>query len=221
MTTVHSIFLVDDHPLVREWLRALLTQQGDFNVCGEAESAPEALQKITQLKPDVVIVDISLSSGSGLELVRDIRRVSPQSIPLMLTMHDELTYAERALRAGARGYVSKRNTTRNIITALRHVLRGKVYVSDEFKELMTEKLLLGGEQVVTPVRLSDRELEVMRMLGEGRDTREIGDSLSISVKTVQVYYARIREKLHLSSHTDLLREAIRRHDAGTGPQGTA
>lgn len=103
MTAVHSVFLVDDHPLVREWLGALLTQQGDLHVCGEAGSAREALHRIEQLRPDVVIVDISLASGSGLELVKDIRRVSPESISLMLSMHDELTYAERALRAGARG----------------------------------------------------------------------------------------------------------------------
>lgn len=207
------IFLVDDHPLVREWLSMLINQQADMCVCGDASSAPEALGQMTELRPDVVIVDITLESGSGLELVKDIRRISPGSICLMLSMHDELTYAERALRAGARGYVTKRDSTKKIIVAIRHVLEGKMFVSDELKTLLSEKFV-GGSLPLTDVDgLSDRELEVFGMLGQGKETREIADSLNISIKTVQVYCTRIKEKFHLATHTDLLREAIRWWDS--------
>lgn len=214
METIHSIFVVDDHPLVREWLGTLLSEQPDLRVCGEAGSAEEACAAIERLQPDVVIVDIALPTGSGLELVKEIRRLAPRSIPLMLSMHDELVYAERALRAGARGYVSKRNTTRQIISAIRQVLEGKIYVSDEFKELMTERFAGASSGATEVPQLSDRELEVFRLLGQGRETREIAASLQISIKTVQVYCARIKEKLHLASHTELLRRAIRWCDSG-------
>lgn len=216
MDTLKNIFLVDDHPLVREWLSTLINQQPDMRVCGDAGSAPEALGQIAEMQPDVVIVDITLESGSGLELVKDIRRVSPTSIPLMLSMHDELTYAERALRAGARGYVTKRDSTRKIITAIRHVLEGKIFISDELKTMLSEKFLHGAVPLTDVQELSDRELEVFGMLGQGRDTREIADSLNISIKTVQVYCTRIKEKFHLASHTELLREAIRWWDSRRG-----
>lgn len=209
MSEAKRIFLVDDHPLVREWLSTLINQQADMTVCGEAGRAPEAVEKIAQLLPDVVVVDITLESGSGLELVKDIRRVSPASIPLMFSMHDELTYAERALRAGARGYVTKRDSTQKIVLAIRQVLEGKVFVSDDLKTLLTEKFLGGGLPLTDVQQLSDRELEVFRLLGQGRDTREIAESLNISIKTVQVYCMRTKEKFHLTTHTELLREAIR------------
>ncbi|MBX3734327.1 MAG: response regulator transcription factor [Verrucomicrobiae bacterium] len=214
MSLPRRIFLVDDHPLVREWLTTLIEQQEDLVVCGEAGDAPQALQSIERLRPDVVIVDITLPSGSGLELVKDIRCVSPESIPLMLSMHDELTYCERALRAGARGYVSKRDTTRKIITAIREVLQGRLFVSDELRTLMAEKFVSGSAPVSDVRQLSDRELEVFRMLGEGRETREIAETLGLSIKTVQVYCARIKEKFGLANGTELLREAIRWWDAG-------
>lgn len=208
MQKPHRIFLVDDHPLVREWLTTLINQQSDLIVCGEAESAPDALSEIERLKPDVVVVDITLADGSGLELVKDIRKVSEGSLTMMLSMHDELTYAERALRAGARGYVSKRDTTRQIIPAIRQVLEGKIYLTSEMKEVMAEKFLgLGNSNGVE--QLSDRELLVFQMLGQGRETREIADSLKISIKTVQVYCARIKAKFQLANHTELLRHAIR------------
>lgn len=216
MDAPKRIFLVDDHPLVREWLSMLINQQPDLTVCGDAGSAATALQQVEELRPDVVIVDITLESGSGLELVKDIRRVSPASICLMLSMHDELTYAERSLRAGARGYVTKRDSTKKIIVAIRQVLEGKLFVSEELKTLLSEKFLGGGLPLTDVESLSDRELEVFGMLGQGKETREIADSLSISIKTVQVYCTRIKEKFHLATHTDLLREALRWWDSRNG-----
>jgi DNA-binding NarL/FixJ family response regulator len=203
------VFLVDDHPLVREWLTSLIDQQRDLVVCGEAEDAPQALRAIERLKPDVVIADITLASGSGIELVKDIKRSVPSVAIIVLSMHDETLYAERALRAGARGYVMKRETTKKIITAIRNVLEGKLYVTDEFKASIGEKHLEGGSGGSPLEQLSDRELEVFRMLGQGYETRRIADSLCISIKTVQVYCARIKEKLAIANATELLREAVR------------
>jgi len=216
MMEKRSVFLVDDHPLVREWLTNLINQQPDLQVCGEAGAAPAALREIERLRPAVVIVDITLEDGSGLELVKDIRSVSPRSLPLMLSMHDELTYAERALRAGARGYVTKRESTRKIITAIRQVLEGRMFISEELQSLLTERLLAGSAEASQISLLSDRELEVFQMLGQGRETREIADSLHLSIKTVQVYCARIKEKFGLAGHNELLREAIRWWDASGG-----
>lgn len=209
MSERQRIFIVDDHPLVREWLGTLINQRTDMCVCGEAEAAPEALAKIEALQPDVVVVDIMLSAGSGLELVKDIRRVSPASIPLVLSMHDELTYADRALRAGARGYVSKRDTTKKIITAIHEVSSGRVFVSPEVQAQITERYLGNRSSASSISSLSDREMEVFRMLGQGSDTRQISLSLNISIKTVQVYCTRVREKLGLSGHQELIREAMR------------
>lgn len=203
------IFLVDDHPLVREWLTSLINQQKDLVVCGEAEDAPRALQAIERLQPNAAIVDVTLTNGSGIELVKDLRRVVPGVAIVVLSMHDEALYAERALRAGARGYVMKRETTGKIIAALRDVLAGRLHVSDDFRMSLAEKLVEGpaGESAVE--QLSDRELEVFRRLGQGQETRRIAEALGIGIKTVQVYCARIKEKLNLGNATELLREAMR------------
>ncbi|HEY3900574.1 MAG TPA: response regulator transcription factor [Chthoniobacter sp.] len=203
------VFLVDDHPLVREWLTTLINQQKDLVVCGEADDAPRALQAIESLQPEVAVVDVTLTSGSGIELVKDLKRVAPKVAVVVLSMHDEALYAERAFRAGARGYVMKRETTRKIIAAIHEVLHGRIYVSEEYRTSLTEKLIQ-GKAVDSPVDLlSDRELEVFRRLGQGQETRRIGEALGISMKTVQVYCARIKEKLNLANATELLREAMR------------
>jgi DNA-binding NarL/FixJ family response regulator len=208
-TAKRRVFLVDDHPLVREWLTNLVNQQKDLMVCGEAEDAPHALQAIENLQPDVAVVDVTLANGSGIELVKDVKRIAPQVAVVVLSMHDESLYAERALRAGARGYVMKRETTKKIISAIRDVLEGRLHVSEEFKASLTEKLL-DGKTGGSPVDgLSDRELEVFRRLGQGQETRRIAEALGISIKTVQVYCARIKEKLGLANATELLREAMR------------
>jgi len=203
------VFLVDDHPLVREWLTNLINQQKDLVVCGEAEDAPRALQAIETLQPDVAVVDVTLANGSGIELVKDVKRVAPQVAVVVLSMHDESLYAERALRAGARGYVMKRESTKKIITALRDVLEGRLHVSEEFRVLLTERLLEGKAGGSPVDELSDRELEVFRRLGQGQETRRIAEALGLSIKTVQVYCARIKEKLGLANATELLREAMR------------
>jgi len=210
-TPKRRILLVDDHPLVREWLTTLINQQADLTVCGEAEDAPHALQAIELLRPDAAVIDITLASGSGIELIKDIRHSTPDVAIVVLSMHDEALYAERALRAGARGYVTKRQTTKKVVAAIRTVLEGGVFVSETFAASMAEKLVAGrrssGE---TPVAdLSDRELEVFEMLARGMETRHIAESLKISMKTVQVYCARIKEKLGLRTANELLREAVR------------
>jgi DNA-binding NarL/FixJ family response regulator len=205
------IFLVDDHPLVREWLTMLINQQSDLVICGEAEDAPRALAAMEKLQPDAAVIDVTLSSGSGIELIKDIRRCCAGVAVLVLSMHDESLYAERALRAGARGYVMKRETTKNVIAALRKILDGGIYVSENVTQSMAKKIVSGrSEADESPVaQLSDRELSVFEMLGRGLETKQIGDSLSISPKTVQVYCARIKEKVGVQTHNELLREAVR------------
>jgi DNA-binding NarL/FixJ family response regulator len=205
------IFLVDDHPMVREWLTTHLRQQGDLIVCGEAEDAPRALQGILVLKPDVAILDISMSGRSGIELIKDLKQLQPDVGVIVLSMHDEMTYAERALRAGARGYIMKREATDKIVAAIRQVLAGKLYVSDHVQARLAEKFV--GDtppSSQSPVNLlSDRELEVFQLLGQGRDTKQIAEELQVGFKTVHTYCARIKEKLRLTKATELLREAVR------------
>ena len=206
-----TVFLVDDHPLVREWLTHLINQQRDLAVCGEAEAGPPALQAIPALKPNVAVVDISLKDSSGIELIKDLKQCCPTVSVLVLSMHEESHYAERALRAGAKGYIMKRETATKIITAIRQVLEGKLYLSEGLATTMatqfvTGKVLAGGSPVE---QLSDRELEVFTLLGDGRGTRHIAEVLGVSIKTVQAYCARIKEKLNLASASELVREAVR------------
>jgi DNA-binding NarL/FixJ family response regulator len=206
------VFLVDDHPLVREWLTNLINQQPDLEVCGEAENAANALIGITATEPKLAIIDISLNAASGLELVRDLCIQHPSVVPLVLSMHEEELYAERAMRAGARGYVRKRETSKNILGAIRRVLEGGIYVSEKLSNAMALKFLKGQEAVgVAQSRieqLSDRELQVFQLLGQGRSTSQIAEELHISLKTVQAYCVRAKEKLGLSTAAQLLREAI-------------
>ena len=210
------VFLVDDHPLVREWLTVLINGQIDLTVCGEASEAPQALSEAARLRPHVAIVDLTLGGGSGLDLVKDLQIHAPEMRIIVLSMHEENLYAERVLRAGARGYVMKRESTKKILAALRRVLDGGVYVSESFAAIMAEKMV--GSRV--PVQkasspgelLSDRELEVFRFLGQGRGTPQIAETLGISLKTVQAYCARIKEKLGIANATELLREAMRFED---------
>jgi DNA-binding NarL/FixJ family response regulator len=208
----NRVFLVDDHPLVREWLTSLLNQQPDLEVCGEAENAAQALRGIAETKPKVAIIDIALNAASGLELVKDLCIQHPSVAPLVLSMHEEELYAERAMRAGARGYVRKRETSKNILAAIRRVLDGGIYVSEKLSNAMALKFLKGQEAVGAAQsrvgELSDRELEVFEWLGKGRSTSEIADELHLSLKTVQAYCVRAKEKLGLTTAAELLREAI-------------
>ena len=213
--TKAKIFLVDDHPLVREWLTNLIQKQPDLVVCGEAETGLQALPAITALKPDVAIVDISLQGSSGIELIKNLKLLRPPILAIVLSMHDESLYAERALRAGARGYIMKRETAKKVIVAIRQVLEGKLYLSEHLRALFAEKFLDGNFPAASPSinQLSDRELEVFQLLGQGYETRQIAENLEINMKTVQAYCARIKEKLKLTSATELLREAIRWHES--------
>jgi len=206
---------VDDHPLVREWLTNLINQQPGLTVCGEAESGPEAQEKIMALRPDVAIVDIALKDSSGIELIKDLKQSCPEVAVLVLSMHEEAHYAERALRAGARGYIMKRETTKKVIAAIGQVLEGKLCVSEALAAAMAAQFVEGKTLATrSPVeQLSDRELEVFELLGEGRTTRQIAETLRVSLKTVQAYCARAKEKLNLGSATELLREAVRWHES--------
>ena len=214
MSEPSRIFLVDDHPLVREWLTTLINREPNLKVCGEAEDVSQAVRGIVASKPDVAIIDISLKGGSGLELIKSIKVQMPQVAVIVLSMHDEKLYAERSIRAGARGYVMKRETTKRIINAIRQVLLGKLCVSEQMVTALAQKFISGQHvDSVSPIEhLSDRELEVFNLLGQGLETRQIADTLNISIKTVQAYCARIKEKLNLSSAAELLREAIRSHE---------
>jgi DNA-binding NarL/FixJ family response regulator len=204
------VFIVDDHPLVREWLTTLIQQQPDLVVCGEADDAAQALQAILTTKPEVAVVDLALKNGSGLELIKDLKQTCPEVAVVVLSMHDELLYAERAFRAGARGYVMKRESTKKVVEAIRHVLDGKRYMSERVAAAMAEKLVEGQQVSTSPFALlSDRELEIFELLGQGQETRHIAESLHISVKTVQAFYVRIKEKLKLDTERELLREAVR------------
>jgi DNA-binding NarL/FixJ family response regulator len=218
MTQKTNVLLVDDHPLVREWLATLINQQADLQVCGEADSAPKALQLIGQAKPGIAIVDISMEGGSGIELIKNIKASYPEVMVIVLSMHDESLYAERALRAGARGYIMKRDSTKGVLQAIRCVLGGQLYVSDKMAKLLAEKFVEGRPKAAGSVveSLSDRELEVFQLLGRGYGTRRIAEELHISIKTVQAFFARIKEKLKLSSSTELLSAAVRWHDSEQG-----
>jgi DNA-binding NarL/FixJ family response regulator len=209
------VFVVDDHPLVREGLANLVKAQPDLMVCGEAEDSTQAITRICKARPHVALIDISLKNESGLELVKDLRSQFPQVALIVLSMHDEALYAERALRAGAQGYVMKREASKNVLAAIRRVLEGGVYVSEKVVNRMALRLTSSREALAsTPVeRLSDRELEIFRLLGQGRTTSQIASDLNLSLKTVQAYCARAKEKFGVTSLVELLRAALRWEDA--------
>jgi DNA-binding NarL/FixJ family response regulator len=208
----HRVFLVDDHPLVREWLSSLIERQPDLCVCGQAEDAGTAFQEIIRLQPEVVVVDLSLQGQSGLELIKQLQTVLEDPRVLVLSMHDEAFYAERALRAGALGYVMKRAATGKVIEAIRAVLAGRIFVSEALASQMAEKFVSSraAQQGKTPIaQLSDREMEVFIFLGQGYETKRIAEDLHLSQKTVQVYYGRMKEKLGVDNMPALIREAVR------------
>ena len=205
-----GVLIVDDHPIVRQGLTQLIDQELDLHVCGQAEDAYQAMRTIRERSPDMVVVDISLKQTIGIELIKDIKVQYPSLPVLTLSMHDEGIYAERALRAGARGYIMKQEATEKVVTAIRRVLAGEVYVSEGMAAKMVSKLVAGpAETGGSPVdRLSDRELEVFRLIGAGYGTREMAHKLHLSVKTIETYRAHIKEKLNLLDANELLRTAI-------------
>jgi DNA-binding NarL/FixJ family response regulator len=206
-----KILVVDDHPIVRQGLAQLIDEEHDLDVYAQAEEAHEAMSIIKQRKPDLVIVDISLKETSGLELIKDIKATYPNLPVLALSMHDESLYAERSLRAGARGYVMKTEATAKVVDAIRKILSGRIYVSDNVAGKMMSKMVGGGPDVGASAidRLSDRELEVFSLIGQGYSTRKIAQRLHLSIKTIETYRAHIKEKLNLADSTELLQYAIR------------
>jgi DNA-binding NarL/FixJ family response regulator len=205
----YKVLLIDDHPIVRQGLVQLINQEVDMFVVAEASSAREAMEQAEATKPDVAIVDISLEDRSGVELIKDFGQRHPNMLCLALSMYDESMYAVRVLRAGGRGYVMKQEATKKVITAIRRVVEGHVYVSDELASRLVGQTMLGGNDSGSPVAsLSDRELEVLTLIGRGLGTREVAERLFISVKTVEAHKERLKEKLKLTSSTELLRFAV-------------
>jgi DNA-binding NarL/FixJ family response regulator len=204
------ILIVDDHPIVREGLTTIINEQTDLMVCGEAEDAQTALEAVDTLRPDLMIVDVSLKGINGIELVKLIQRRYEKIPILVLSMHDESLYVERVLRAGARGYIMKQEGTEKVVTAIHRILGGDIYVSEAMGKKLLRTFQESRPETSGPSvdRLSDRELEVFRLIGQGYGTRQIADTLHVSVKTVNTYRQHIKEKLKFETGSELLRHAI-------------
>jgi DNA-binding NarL/FixJ family response regulator len=205
-----KVFVVDDHPIVRQGLTLLINREQDLTVCGEAEDAQSAMHSVTSVRPDTMVIDISLNGPDGLDLLKDIRMRHPDLPVLILSMHDESIYAERALRAGAQGYIMKQEATEKVLVALRRILSHEIYVSERIANRMLQRYIgsPNAERPSSVADLTDRELEVFRLIGEGHSTRQIAEELHISVKTVESYQAHIKEKLSLRSARELVQHAI-------------
>ncbi|MFT5220597.1 MAG: DNA-binding NarL/FixJ family response regulator [Planctomycetota bacterium] len=203
------ILIVDDHPLVRTGFAQLIGDTPDLEVCGEAGDMAEGLKLVASLKPDIAIIDLSLAGGSGLELIKHIKAQGHSTLMLVASMHDEMLYAERVLAAGARGYINKQEAQDKIVPAIRQVLSGKVFLS----ESMTERLLIDMVSGTSNKRdidaLSNRELEIFDLIGQGMPASEIAEHLNLSIKTIETHQAHIKKKLGLNSSHELTHRAIR------------
>lgn len=205
-----KILIVDDHPILRKGLSMVINQEPDLVVAGEAEDASAALEMIDSIMPDVVIVDLSLPGVDGIELIKTMKLRYKDLPALVVSMHDESLFAERALRAGARGYIMKQEAVENVLIALRKVLHGEIFVSDKITTKMLETLISSdAKSMSSPMDLlSNRELTVFRLIGQGFKTRQIADKLHLSVKTIESYRSHIKEKLKLDTGTELMKYAI-------------
>ena len=205
------VLVVDDHPMTRYGIVRLIEQEPDLVVCGEAENASRALAAVKALKPQVVLADLTMPGGEGLEFIKDVRSLHPEIAVLVVSMHDEALYAERALRAGARGYIMKNEGGEKLVEAVRQVLQGKTYVSENMSGKVLE--IFSGRRRrtddTTIGKLTDREFEVFRLLGQGLTTREIGQQLRLGTKTVETHRLHVREKLGLKSGPALINYAVR------------
>ena len=211
MSAKTRIFIVDDHPLLRRGLAELINREPDMTFCGEAEDSPSAIKAISQIKPDLVIVDISLKGYNGIELIKNIKAFDSKIQVLVLSMHDESIYAMRVLKAGAKAYVMKQEVVDKVMEAVRRIRAGKVFVSERVASRMLDQVVVGGDPAPdSPVDLlSDRELEIVNMIGSGLPTREIAAKLHISIKTVESHRARIKEKLNLQNAIQLVQFCVR------------
>ena len=204
-----SVVIVEDHPMFREQLTHLINKEPDMTVCGEADNITDGLSLIKSQQPKIAIVDITLKGSSGLELLKDLRAHGIELPVLVLSMHDEKLYAERALRAGAKGYITKHEASASVMVAIRQVLAGEIYLKPRFMSSILSKVM-NGRGISHPVeRLTDRELEVFELIGRGQTTREIGMRLRLGLTTVDTYRARIKEKLNLENGARLHAEASR------------
>jgi len=213
---VRRLLIVDDHPMMRTGLAQLIGSEPDLKVCAEADNARQGLEAVSKLSLDLVLLDISLPDKSGLELLKDIRAVRPELPVLVVSMHDELVFAERVLRAGGRGYIMKQEGGQKYLQAIRQVLAGQIYVSEKMSARILENLSGSPAEKTgtSPVqRLSDREFEVFQLIGQGLGTREIAQRLHLSVKTIEVHRINIKEKLSVKTATELVRFAVRWADA--------
>ena len=213
------IVIVDDHPLVRERLVELIDREPDLEVCGEAEDRHEALELIASTRPDMAIVDLTLKSSLGIELIKDLQIRQPEVKILVVSMQDEMIHAERCIRAGARGYITKQQASRHVMQAIRQVLAGDIYLSDAASSQLLARSLgkqSGSDFAHSILALTDRELQVFELIGKGHSTRQIADLLILDVKTIETYRARIKEKLGFKDAPELLQRAIAwvHHKAG-------
>lgn len=211
MNGKRKILIVDDHPIFRHGLAQLINQEHDLVVCGEAESYHAAWKAVDDLSPDIVIIDITLKNMSGIDLIKELHK-NHKSLPmLVVSMHEESLYAERALRAGARGYIMKQEASESVIEAIRQVLEGRLYASKNVTDNLLTRFVEGNQtSIESPVQaLTDRELEVFRFIGEGLGISDIAERLCLSVKTIGTYRERIKEKLNLKNATELLRYAMK------------
>lgn len=206
----YKVLLVDDHPIVRHGLTELIEQSSNLEVCGESASSSEALQLVRETDPDVVVIDISLGGGNGLELIKQIKAQGSDAHMIVSSMHDELLYAERALRAGAMGYINKIEGTEKIIEAIHQILTGRIYLSGPMTERVLQRMMRNEpEPGSSPIdALSDRELEVFEMIGHGQTTRQIAKKLHLSPKTIETHREHIKTKLHLQNNNELVRQAV-------------
>ncbi len=213
------ILIVDDHPLVRERLREVIEREPDLTVCGEADDHQSALQALRTARPDLVLLDLTLRASHGLDFIKDVHIINPELAILVLSMHDESLYAERVIRAGARGYITKQEATRKVLEAIRTVLSGEIYLSEAQVALVTSQMAgrPRGQIGFGIQSLTDRELRVFELLGQGYGTREIAAQLRLEMRTVETYRARIKEKLNLKNASELLQHAIRWVESGGLP----
>jgi len=218
------ILIVDDHPLFREGLRQMIERNPEWVVCGEASDAAEAQRLTPQLQPDLVIIDISLGASSGIDLIKTLKTQDDELPILVISMHDEALFAERAMRAKAMGYVMKHEPAKTVQAAICKVLAGNIYLSENMSSAMLSKFMLGKEDEPGSAveSLSDRELEVFRMLGQGKGTRQIARELNLTIATINSFRARIKEKLSLKSSSELVLHAMRHcFQEGATSQGGA